>query len=106
MVPGTCAWHRCQARVPGTNSLPAGEAVEVGGVVEGGAVVLRLPDYLGETFHHRVPSCVFVVVFRRKLGERGLAQRVERALKLLSKAEKEALVARRPTLRTLLKLVP
>ncbi|MBL8859306.1 MAG: GIY-YIG nuclease family protein [Planctomycetes bacterium] len=45
-----------------------------------------------------------VVVLRRKLGDRSLAQRVEYALKCLSKAEKEALVLRRPSSRTLSKL--
>jgi putative endonuclease len=46
------------------------------------------------------------LVYRRKIGQRGLALRVEHAVKRLTKAEKEALAALRPSrdrlLRTLM----
>lgn len=45
------------------------------------------------------------VVYRRKLGDRSLALSVERRLKLLSKAEKEAIVRAAPSRRRLLSLV-
>ncbi len=45
------------------------------------------------------------VVYARKLGDRSLALRVERGLKAFTKAEKEALVAARPTKRALLRAV-
>ena len=43
------------------------------------------------------------LVYRRKLGDVGLALRVERALKRLSKAEKEALATEQPTRARLLR---
>jgi putative endonuclease len=43
------------------------------------------------------------LAYRRRLGERGLALRVEHRLKGLSKARKEALIARGPTRARLLK---
>lgn len=43
------------------------------------------------------------LAYRRRLGEHGLALRVEHRLKALSKARKEALVARAPTRARLLK---
>lgn len=42
------------------------------------------------------------LVYRRRLGEQGLALRVERALKRLSKREKEALALADPSRRSLL----
>ena len=45
------------------------------------------------------------VVYRRKLGARGLALRVEHRLKRLSKLEKEAIVLASPTRRSLLRIV-
>lgn len=44
-----------------------------------------------------------VVVYRRKVGTRSLAQRVEYRLKQLSKAEKEAIVRAAPSRRRLLR---
>jgi predicted GIY-YIG superfamily endonuclease len=44
-------------------------------------------------------------VFRRKIGERSLALRVEHRLKRLTKAEKEALVRAAPSRRRLLSLL-
>lgn len=41
------------------------------------------------------------LVYRLRIGDRSLAQRVEPRLKALSKAQKEALVAHRPTRRRL-----
>lgn len=43
------------------------------------------------------------VAFQRKVGEHGLALRVEHGLKQLKKAQKEALVLRRPPRRALLR---
>ena len=43
------------------------------------------------------------VVFRRKLGDRSLALRVERRLKRMTKAEKEAIVRAGPSRRRLLR---
>jgi len=43
------------------------------------------------------------LVYRRKLGERSLALRVEHALKRLDKAKKEALVLASPSRRQLLR---
>jgi putative endonuclease len=43
------------------------------------------------------------VVYRRKLGGRGLALRVEWRLKHRTRAEKEVIVANRPTRRALLR---
>jgi len=45
------------------------------------------------------------IVYRRKLGARGLALSVEHRLKRLSKAEKEAIVLAAPTRRSLLRIV-
>jgi len=45
------------------------------------------------------------LVFSRKLGDRGLALRVERRLKRLPKSEKEALVRSAPSRARLLKLL-
>jgi len=47
----------------------------------------------------------FELVYRRRLGQVGLALRVERALKRLSKADKEALAAARPTRTRLLRIL-
>lgn len=43
------------------------------------------------------------IVYRRKVGERGLALRVEWRLKQKSRADKQAIVAARPSRRVLLK---
>ena len=43
------------------------------------------------------------LAFARRIGERGLALRVENALKGLTRSEKEELVARRPTRRQLVR---
>jgi putative endonuclease len=43
------------------------------------------------------------LVYQRKIGDRSLASRVEYALKQLNKAEKEALIAARPSRRRLLR---
>lgn len=45
------------------------------------------------------------VAFRRRLGDRGLAQRVEALLKRLTKAQKEALVLAAPSRARLLRLL-
>jgi len=45
------------------------------------------------------------LVYRRKLGERGLALSVERGLKRRTKAEKEALVDSAPSRRKLLRIL-
>lgn len=46
-----------------------------------------------------------LIVFRRELGDRSLAQRVERRLKSLTKSEKELLVAAQPSRRRLMRAV-
>lgn len=43
------------------------------------------------------------LAFARRIGERGLALRVEHALKALSREEKEALIARAPARRELVR---
>ncbi|HEV8112350.1 MAG TPA: GIY-YIG nuclease family protein [Planctomycetota bacterium] len=45
------------------------------------------------------------VVFRRRLGDRSLALRMERRLKRMKKTEKEALVRAKPSLRRLLAML-
>jgi putative endonuclease len=45
------------------------------------------------------------VVYRRKVGDRSLALRIERRLKGLTKAEKESLVRTAPSCRRLLRML-
>jgi len=45
------------------------------------------------------------VVYRRRLGDRSLALRLERRLKRMNKSEKEALVRAKPSLRRLLAML-
>jgi putative endonuclease len=45
------------------------------------------------------------VVYQRRVGERGLALRVEWRLKRRSRAEKQEIVSRRPTRRSLLRVL-
>ena len=46
------------------------------------------------------------VVYRREIGGRGLALKVERRIKLMNKAEKESIVRARPNRRSLLRILP
>ena len=47
----------------------------------------------------------FELVYRKRIGERGLALRLEHRLKQCSKAEKEAILRKRPTRAALLALL-